>query len=82
VAKIKGYPPAELVNPFSLPDLYAHLWRDFWELHQTRQVGMSANAITYAEIEAYSRLLHRELSTSDVTIIKRLDALFLNSIKD
>lgn len=54
-----------------------YLWLDFLALCGTRQMGMSANPISYVEIEAYARLTDTKYSKLELIVIKRLDALFL-----
>lgn len=75
VERITGKKPQDLINPVDLPEFLTPLWQDFISLNQTRQSGMSAQPISYLEIDAYSRLMQKKFSKFDVITIKRLDAL-------
>jgi hypothetical protein len=56
-----------------IPPAVAHIWQWFCELSQTRQIGMSAGPITFAEIEAYARLMKIEMHPWAVALIRRID---------
>lgn len=53
------------------------VWEAFVDLSASRQIGMIANPISYADIAAYRALTLEPLSAWDVRLIKRLDAAVL-----
>jgi hypothetical protein len=54
------------------------VWRDFLELNDARTSnGYSLNAISYTEIDAWNRLMNKNISSEDIVIIKKLDSIFL-----
>lgn len=60
------------------PDPARHLWRVFNSLQNTRQMNYSAQQpITYAEILAYGTLMRDNLEPWEVSLIKTLDAVYL-----
>ncbi len=62
------------MNPLPLfPEGGEHLWGCFADLCATRQIGLSANPITYTEIDAYSRSTHADLRAADVRLIRQMD---------
>lgn len=68
---------AELKGP-ELPEAAAHVWGWFIELCASRQHGAYAvQSLTYAEIEAWSRLTGRALRPFEVAWLRTLDALWL-----
>lgn len=60
------------------PDL-RYLWTAFSQLHRTRQAGMGINAITFFEIEAWSRLYGMRLDPWEVDAIRALDDAFIET---
>lgn len=57
----------------SFPEALAHIWADFGMLKPTKLVGMAAQQITWAEINAYSESRFAGLSAWDKLLIRRLD---------
>ncbi|CAN7168284.1 hypothetical protein LJR202_000275 [Brevundimonas sp. LjRoot202] len=53
-----------------------HIWQDFRELRPTKLVGMSAQQITWAEIEAFDAATFAGLSAWEKRLIRRLDDAF------
>lgn len=72
-----GITPEELDNPEPSPAV-AYLLADFFELAMSRQSGMSLNPISYAEIEAWNRLFHRNIQQWEIKVIKQLDLIYIN----
>jgi hypothetical protein len=61
------------------PENYAYCLAWFDELHRTRSnSGFGQNPISYAEIDAWSRLTNIELTPLEVSAIMRLDSAYLN----
>jgi hypothetical protein len=74
----------QLANPGKeggpeVPLAGARVWRVFLALNRTRSVGMSANPISYVEIEAWSRLYREPVRPFELDIIARLDAVYLEA---
>jgi hypothetical protein len=62
-----------------MPENYAHCWAWFGELSRTRSSnGFGQNPISYAEIDAWSRLTNIELTPLEVSAIMQLDSAYLN----
>lgn len=59
------------------PQAIAYLLDWFSALSSRRTVGMAANPISYAEIEAWSRLTDTRPTPWEVSILVRLDDAFL-----
>jgi hypothetical protein len=62
-----------------MPECLEHVWRAFCDLAATRQSGMAPCPITYQEIEAYRRLTLSDLTSWEVSLIRRLDLAALSS---
>ena len=61
-----------------MPENYRHCWSWFGELSRTRSSnGFGQNAISYSEIDAWSRLTNIELTPLEVSAIMRLDSAYL-----
>ena len=61
-----------------IPDVYGYCWQWFNELSRTRTSnGFGQNAISYGEIEAWSRLTNTDLDFLEVRAITRLDGEYL-----
>jgi len=61
-----------------MPENYRHCWSWFGELSRTRSSnGFGQNPISYAEIDAWSRLTNIELTPLEVSAIMRLDSAYL-----
>jgi hypothetical protein len=57
-----------------ISDDYEHVWTWFWQLNARRQQGMNGpQAITFTEIEAWSRLTGERLLREEITILIRMD---------
>jgi len=62
-----------------MPENYAYCLAWFDELSRTRSSnGFGQNPISYAEIDAWSRLTNIELTPLEVSAIMRLDSAYLN----
>lgn len=72
-----GSVPEELEN-IEISPAISYLLGFFYELSLSRQSGMGFCPITYAEIEAWNRLLQIELAVWEIKVIKQLDVIFLN----
>jgi len=71
---------AALKNAPRLPAKARYLWEYFKQLHGTRaNYGWGPVALSYVEIEAWSRLHHVKLDPWELDAILRLDSLFLAS---
>jgi hypothetical protein len=57
------------------------VWGIFLELNATRTVGMAPNPISYAEIETYSRMRREPVRPFEVTILRALDAAYLEAVR-
>ena len=53
----------------------------FWDLHNTRTNGFDINPITYQEIMAWAVLNDIEITPLEVSIIKKLDSIYLEYIR-
>lgn len=64
--------------PPELPWELAHLWTAFLQLNQARgSNGFGPSALSFCEIEAWTRLMRWELRPWEVETLQRLDASFL-----
>ena len=80
VERSTGKRPAELDGP-EIPDATRHLWSWFLELHAGRgSSGYGLSAISYGEMDAWSRLRQIPLESWEVQALRTLDALYLQSI--
>jgi len=74
----KWIPRVEREPPFPVGE--AELFRIFQELNAARgHNGFSYNPLSYAELDAYSRLTGRSLSPWEVRMLKRLDMIYLTA---
>lgn len=64
----------------TLPREGAYLWNSFIDLHSTRGGGFGPAAITFVEIEAWSRLTASPLEPWEVSIIRAIDDAYLESL--
>lgn len=63
-----------------MPEEVEHLWPVFLELHLARgSNGYGPNPISYAEIEAYSRVMKQPLTREEVIVLKRADMAYLSA---
>lgn len=65
--------PEQLANQPRLPQELAHLWRWFLELD-------SAGQLTFQEMESWSRLTCRKITSTEALVLRRLDALYTEVI--
>jgi hypothetical protein len=62
-----------------LPEQFAILWHDFFDLHNTRTSnGYGVNPISYTEIDAWVRLTGNDLTSEECRLIKIIDTIYLN----
>lgn len=72
--------PEELKEP-PLLKAVSHLWEWFQLLNLARTGnGFNANALSYTEIKAWSDLTENKLAAWEVTAIKLLDNIYINSL--
>ena len=65
------------------PDLAAHLWTAFLELHDGRTYGMSGpNPISYDIIKAWCDITGIQLSPWEIGTIKALDNLWIKTTSE
>jgi hypothetical protein len=65
------------------PDVAAHIWATFIELHDGRTYGMSGpNPLSYEGIHAWSSLVGLELSPWEIELIKSLDNLWIKTTSE
>lgn len=63
-----------------LPSAGRHVWQAFSELHSARSgSGFGPNPISYAEMEAWSRLTRWPLAYWEVTALRQLDEAYLTA---
>lgn len=70
-------PPRPEKYNVQLPECALHVWQWYHELSSTRQCGMSINAISYFEIDAWSRLKGIRLYGWELDCITGIDQAFL-----
>jgi len=76
--KRQGVQPPESEELPDLPDLGAHVWDWFCELHAGRSCGMTgADPITWEAIDAWARRTDRDPMPWEVTAIKQIDAAWI-----
>lgn len=75
VAKQTGKLPAKLAEQPKCPEAFAHLWQWFLEIQ-------TSESLTFAEIEAWSRLTHRRITGQEAAILRRLDSIYLKVINE
>jgi hypothetical protein len=79
----------QLANPDAKEDADApevpvagrRVWSVFLELNSTRTCGMGPNAISYLEVEAWSRLRREPVRGFELGIIRALDGAFLEAAR-
>ncbi len=57
-----------------------HLLDIYDDLRIANPIGMSMQSIPYSEIESYNRLMRTGLDPFDIDTLRRLDALWLQSL--
>jgi hypothetical protein len=66
-----------------VPEAMAHLWRWFRELAMGRTfTEYGAQALSHAEIDAWARLRRIELSSKELDVLRMLDAVMLNVLRE
>ena len=73
-----GVTPEQLISvPF--PETLEFIWRDFLELNDARTSnGYTLNAISFTELDAWNRLMNKQVTAQEISIMKQLDAVFMN----
>lgn len=61
-----------------MPPDTAHVWWWFQDLSAARSTGMSANPISFTEIDAYARLHRMVMEGWEIGLLRRLDTLALS----
>lgn len=80
VEKAIGRKPKELEDLIELPKEFSKVWEDFLNLSNSRSSGLGISPISYAEIDAYSRLLGIDLEPWEVQVIKLFDRVTLSEV--
>ena len=65
---------------FDLPVELNYFWDIFQLLGSSRETGMGTNPIYYSEIKAWSDLTGVKLSYWEISVIKRMDSKYLQTI--
>ena len=74
-----GRKPKELEELKEMPEAFAPLWEDFINLNNTRTSnGFGANAISYAEIQAYYKLNQIYVQPWEIQVLRYFDNIVLN----
>jgi hypothetical protein len=60
-----------------MPTSLAYIWGWFVKLHGTRQIGVSASPITFAEIYAFCKLYSVIMKEWEIDVITKLDYIAL-----
>lgn len=68
---------ARLENRPELPYWAEHIWEWFIELDAARQVGMTANPISFQEIAAWDSLMRHGVTDFEVSCLRALDVVRL-----
>ena len=73
-----GVTPEQLISvPF--PETLEFIWRDFLELNDARTSnGYTVNPISFTELDAWNRLMNKQVTAQEISIMKQLDAVFMN----
>jgi len=66
--------------PIEVHPTVMYLWSYFLQLNNSRQSGMSVNALSYSEIDAWQRLTNTTISPFELSVIKALDSAFISHI--
>ena len=62
----------ELLRPVHVSPALAHLWNDFVEIKN----GSAGDRISYQDIDAWQRLTGASLSSTEISLIKRLERIY------
>lgn len=69
----------ELANEPDMPEIVAHVWQYFVELHRTRgSNGFGENSLTYTEIGFWCGLTGNTLESWELQTIVAIDAAYLS----
>jgi hypothetical protein len=80
VARQLGKPLEQVAGkPPDLPEGARLIWRAFLEMHNTRAGGFGPGPITYAEIDAWQRVMCSRLLPWEVDALRKVDDAFLQS---
>lgn len=77
--KATGRKPKALLEQGECPDGFEYVWTVFERLSGARTYGMAANPITYADIDAFSRVSHEPLRPWQVEAVQRLDQYWMTN---
>ncbi len=55
------------------PELVRYIWEWFWDMQRSRQSGFSANPLTFAEVESWSRLNNISILPWEVRAVREMD---------
>lgn len=76
-----GRKPQEAINPVEFPEALHQLWLWFLELNASRSSGMGACPISYSDMQAYFSLMQCRPEPWEISAIRRLDGVALESIR-
>jgi len=80
VEKQLGRPIEDLTGP-EFPDPMLHTWLYFLSISQGRSGGFNGpNPISYPDIKAWAELTGSPVTTREVDVIKRLDAIYIRTM--
>ena len=75
--------PEDIPQEPVFPDALLYLWEWFVAISNGRgSSGFGANAITWSDLAAWSQLMRIELDRWEVTMLRRLDIVFLSSLAE
>ena len=77
-----GRMPEEGINPVEFPDVLYDLWNWFLDLHASRGAGMGPSPITQLDLFAYSQLHQVRFEQWQLSAIRQLDGIALNSARE
>ena len=73
-----GVTPEQL-EPVPFPETLEYVWRDFLELNDARTSnGYTVNPISYLELDAWNRLMNKQVTAQEISIMKQLDSVFMS----
>lgn len=77
VEKQTGRRPKALNGP-EFPSGLEYIWSSFFEASKGRSSGFSGpNPLSYQELESWMRLTQTPLTPRDISVIKRLDQVYM-----
>lgn len=71
--------PPELLTP-DIPWYLVDVWKVFFDLHRTREVGFTLRAITWEEMQAYSQMTLTELTPWMCWAVVELDDILMDFV--